>query len=44
MHMHVDYPKGLANMKHLYVIGNGFDIAHLHLHEILPKTKELVKL
>ena len=28
MHIHVDYPKGLANMKHLYVIGNGFDIAH----------------
>ena len=28
MHEFIDYPKGLATMKNLYVIGNGFDIAH----------------
>ena len=28
MHVRVEYPKGLEKMKNLYVIGNGFDIAH----------------
>ena len=28
MHVRVEYPKGMGNMKNLYVIGNGFDIAH----------------
>lgn len=28
MHVHVDYPKGLEKMNHLFIVGNGFDIAH----------------